>query len=79
MKTKTKKSMADISSQTKRLQQLNNELHGNDRARCIAIDTMIREIFNRYYYALLSRFNPAYGPTDKMYYKAMTRRVYAGY
>lgn len=71
--------MADISAQTKRLQQLNNELHDNDRARCIAIDTMIREISNRYYYALLSRFNPAYGPTDRMYYKAMTRRLYAGY
>ena len=75
MKPKRKKSMSDISAQAK----LNNELHGNDRARCIAIDTMIRKIFNRYYYALLSHFNPAYGPTDRMYYKAMTRRVYAGY
>lgn len=68
MNAKRKKSYADISAQVKRL--LNASTKHEKR---------ILNIDNTYKYAILDHFRATYGFTDRMYYKPLTRRVYAGY
>ena len=70
MKPKRKKSMADIATQQARLLKAATT---NKR------EMLILRIESAYRHNLLRYFNPAYGFTDRMYYKPMTRRVYAGY
>ena len=70
MKPKRKKSMADIAAQEARLMKA---------ATTHKREQLILQIESAYRHNLLSYFNPAYGFTDRMYYKSMTRRVYAGY
>lgn len=70
MKPKRKKSMADITTQQARLLKAATT---NKR------EMLILKIESAYRYNLLRYFNPAYGFTDRMYYKPMTRRIYAGY
>lgn len=40
-------------------------------------EKLIMKIESAYRHNLLRHFNPAYGFTDRMYYKPMTRRIYA--
>lgn len=70
MKPKRKKSMADIATQQARLLKAATT---NKR------EMLILKIESAYRHNLLRYFNPAYGFTDRMYYKPMTRRIYAGY
>ena len=70
MKPKRKKSMADIATQQARLLKAATT---NKR------EMLILKIESTYRHNLLRYFNPAYGFTDRMYYKPMTRRIYAGY
>lgn len=70
MKPKRKKSMADIAAQEARLMRA-----ATTRER----EMLILRIESAYRHNLLRYFNPAYGFTDRMYYKPMTRRIYAGY
>lgn len=70
MKPKRKKSMADIATQQARLLKA---------ATTYKREMLILKIESAYRHNLLRHFNPAYGFTDRMYYKPMTRRIYAGY
>ena len=70
MKPKRKKSMADIAAQEARLMKA---------ATTHKREQLILQIESAYRHNLLIYFNPAYGLTDRMYYKPMTRRIYAGY
>lgn len=70
MKVKRKKSMADISEQTARLLKRNHS---------VAREKRILSASDRYRYAILDYFHLAFGFTDRVYYKPLTRRVYAGY
>ena len=62
--------MADIAAQEARLMRA-----ATTRER----EKLILRIESAYRYNLLRYFNPAYGFIDRMYYKPMTRRIYAGY
>lgn len=62
--------MADIATQQARLLKAATT---NKR------EMLILKIESAYRHNLLRYFNPAYGFTDRMYYKPMTRRIYAGY
>lgn len=70
MKPKRKKSMADISAQRARLMAM---------AATPERQTKINNIESGYRYAILDHFRASNGFTDRMYYKPLTRRVYAGY
>ena len=70
MKPNRKKSMADIAAQEARLMKA---------ATTHKREQLILQIESAYRHNLLRYFNSAYGFTDRMYYKPMTRRVYAGY
>lgn len=70
MKAKRKKSMADISAQFGRL---------FNAAGTLARQKTLQKIERAYRYAILGHFRASYGFTDRMYYKPLTRRVYAGY
>lgn len=62
--------MADIAEQEARLM-----LAATTRHR----EKLILKIESAYLHNLLRYFNSAYGFTDRMYYKPMIRRIYAGY
>ena len=62
--------MALISSQTKRLLE---------RTLSSTRERTILNISNRYRHAILDYFNQPYGFSDRMYYRPLSRSVYAGY
>ena len=62
--------MADIASQEARLLKAATTQHREE---------LILKIESAYRHNLIRYFKPAYGFTDRMYYKPMTRRIYAGY
>lgn len=62
--------MADIAAQEDRLLKAATTHHREE---------LILKIESAYRHNLLRYFKPAYGFTDRMYYKPMTRRIYAGY
>lgn len=70
MTQKHKKSMADISAQRARLMAM-TEIPERQ--------TKINNIESSYRYAILDHFRAPFGFTDRMYYKPLTRRIYAGY
>ena len=62
--------MADITEQEARLMK-----EATTRNR----EKLILKIESAYRHNLFGHFNPKYGFTDSMYYKPVTRRIYAGY
>lgn len=69
MRTKRKKSYADISAQYNRLIKGASVEHFN----------LISKIEREYRYRIMDRFNCVIGISDRAYYTPVTRKCYAGY
>lgn len=69
MKTRRKKSLADICKQFNRLTEVATP----------ARFTKIAEIEQRYRWNILDRFGCVYNVTDRAYYTPVTRKCYAKY
>lgn len=69
MKTKRKKSYADIRAQYNRLIKGANVERFN----------LISKIEEEYRFRIMARFNCVHGISDRAYYTPVTRRCYAGY